>query len=66
MPSNLAIDDALLDEALRIGGKRTKRETVEEALREYVAFRKRLRAIEEFGTVEFDEQWDYKKARKSR
>ena len=36
MPTNLAIDDNLLDEALRIGGRRTKRETVNEALKEYV------------------------------
>jgi len=36
MPTNLAIDDNLLDEALRIGGCRTKRETVNEALKEYV------------------------------
>jgi len=34
MPTNLAIDGQLLEEALRIGGKPTKRETVNEALRE--------------------------------
>ncbi len=66
MPSHLAIDDALLEEALRIGGKRTKRETVEEALREYVAARKQRQAAEEFGTIEFREDWDHKQARKKR
>jgi len=33
MPANLAIDDRLLEEARKIGGKRTKRETVNDALR---------------------------------
>jgi hypothetical protein len=41
MPTNLAIDDELLAEALRVGGRRTKRETVNEALAEYVRRRKR-------------------------
>jgi hypothetical protein len=35
MPTNLTIDDKLLDEALSIGGYKTKRETVNEALREF-------------------------------
>ena len=41
MPTNLAIDDELLEEALRVGGRRTKRDTVNEALAEYVQRRKR-------------------------
>ncbi|MGE0363320.1 MAG: type II toxin-antitoxin system VapB family antitoxin, partial [Vicinamibacterales bacterium] len=35
MATNLALDDALLEEALRIGGKTTKKDTVTEALQEY-------------------------------
>jgi Arc/MetJ family transcription regulator len=41
MPTNLAIDDHLLEEAQKIGGHRTKRETVLAALEEYIAQRKR-------------------------
>ena len=41
MATNLAIDDQLLSEALRVGGRRTKRDTVNEALAEYVPRRKR-------------------------
>jgi len=34
MATNLDIDDRLLNEALRMGGHRTKKETVTEALQE--------------------------------
>lgn len=66
MPTNLAIDDQLLARALRIGRHRTKRETVNQALKEYIARRKRLRALKAFGTVEFDPRYDYKRARRAR
>jgi Arc/MetJ family transcription regulator len=66
MPTNLAIDDNLLNEALRIGGRQTKRETVNEALKEYVERRKRDRALDWLGTFDFDPQYDYKRERKRR
>lgn len=66
MPTNLAIDDKLLERALRAGGHRTKRATVNEALEEYVARRRRLRALKAFGTIDFDPAWDYKRARRKR
>ena len=64
MPTNLAIDDRLLDAALRIGGKRTKRETVNDALREYILFRKRLNGLAALGTIEFDPRFDYQRERR--
>jgi Arc/MetJ family transcription regulator len=54
----------LLAEALRVGGRRTKRETVNEALAEYVQRRKRRHFVKLFGTVDFRPNWDYKKARR--
>ena len=66
MPTNLAIDDRLLEEALRIGGRRTKKETVNEALKEYIQYRKRLKALAAFGTIEFDPDFDYKRERRRR
>lgn len=66
MPTNLAIDDSLLEEALRLGDQRTKRATVNEALAEYIQRRKRLKAAEAFGTIEFRKGYDYKRARKKR
>jgi Arc/MetJ family transcription regulator len=64
MPTNLSIDDDLLTEALRVGGRRTKRDTVNEALTEYVHRRKRRRLARLFGTIDFRADWDYKRARR--
>jgi Arc/MetJ family transcription regulator len=64
LPTNLAIDDALLDAALKIGGHRTKRETANEALREYVQRRRRRSFVKLFGTIDFRQDWDHKKARR--
>jgi Arc/MetJ family transcription regulator len=66
MPTNLAIDDELLDEALRLGGHATKRATVNEALSEYIARRRRRAALVEFGTFDFDPGYDYKRERARR
>ena len=66
MPSNLAIDDDLLEEAQKLGGHRTKRATVNDALLEYVRLKKRLRLLSLVGKVDFDPAWDYKAARRKR
>lgn len=64
MPTNLAIDDDLLTEAQKIGGHRTKKETVNEALREYVQRRRQIQVLELFGRIDFDPAYDYKKQRR--
>jgi Arc/MetJ family transcription regulator len=64
MATNLAIDDRLLEEALRVGGHRTKKATVTEALQEYIQHRKQAKILELFGTVDFDSKYDYKKQRR--
>ena len=64
MPTNLAIDDRLLNEALRLGKRRTKKDTVNEALREYIQRRKQARILGLFGTIEFDRTYDYKAQRR--
>jgi Arc/MetJ family transcription regulator len=64
MATNLAIDDRLLEEARRIGGQRTKKATVTEALQEYIQRRKQTKILQLFGTVEFDPKYDYKKQRR--
>jgi Arc/MetJ family transcription regulator len=66
LPTNLGIDDRLLTEALRVGGRRSKRETVNEALDEYIKRRKRRAFARLFGTVDFRPEWHYKKARRRR
>jgi len=57
------IDTELLDEALEVGGHRTKRETVNEALREYVNKRRAIEVLSLFGTVDYDTDYDYKESR---
>ena len=64
MPTNLAIHDSLLEEAQKIGGHRTKKATVTEALEEYIQRRKQARIVSLFGTVELDPTYDYKKQRR--
>ena len=66
MPTNLNIDDRLLTEALKVGGHRTKRQTVNEALQEYIQRRRRLELVKSFGKIDFDPAWDYKEARRKR
>jgi Arc/MetJ family transcription regulator len=52
MATNLEINNNLIQEALKLGGYRTKRAVVEAALQEYVQRRKQLEIIELFQTVE--------------
>lgn len=66
MATNLAIDDELLEEARRVGGHRTKKATVTEALEEYVRRRKQLEVERLFGTIEYAKGYDYKKQRRRR
>ena len=64
MPSNLAIDDKLLEQALKIGGRKTKKETVNEALQEYIQRRKQKEITGLFGMIDYDSGYNYKAARK--
>jgi Arc/MetJ family transcription regulator len=64
MPTNLAIDDRLINEARRIGNHATKKEAVTAALDEYIRRRKQLEILDHFGTIDFDPEYDYKKMRK--
>ena len=65
MPTNLAIDDGLLEDALRIGGRRTKKATVTEALEEYIRRRRQEEILGLFGTTDYEEGYDYKQQRRS-
>ncbi|HEY6139266.1 MAG TPA: type II toxin-antitoxin system VapB family antitoxin [Thermoanaerobaculia bacterium] len=66
MPTNLGIDDKLLAEAHKLGGHKTKKATVTEALQEYIRRRKQMRIVELFGKIDFDPKYDYKKLRRRR
>ncbi len=64
MPTNLALDPELLEEAHRIGGHRTKKATVTEALREYIQRRKQQEVLSLFGTIEYEPGYDSKAQRR--
>lgn len=66
MPTNLALDDALIREAQAIGNHKTKKEAVMAALEEYIQRRKQLRILDLIGTIEYDEDYDYKALRRRR
>lgn len=63
MPTNLAIDDRLIDEARRIGHHGTKKAAVTAALEEYINRRKQMEILKLFGTIDYDPAYDYKKVR---
>ena len=63
MATNLSIDPELLETALKTGGLKTKRETVNLALKEFIQRRKNAEILALFGTIEYDTDYDYKKSR---
>ena len=63
MATNLAIDNNLLLEAQKVGGHRTKKETVAQALKEYIQRRKQLEIVELFDKIDYEPDYDYKQSR---
>ena len=66
MATNLAIDDVLLERARRGGKPRTKKETVTQALTEFIQRQRQREILKVFGTIEFRKGWGYKKNRRNR
>lgn len=64
MATNPAIDEQLIKQALRLGGHRTKKAVVAEALREYIQRRKQARVLTLFGKIDIDPKYNYKRARR--
>ena len=67
MRTNIDIDDKIMQEAMHSGGFKTKKETVETALKMLSQRRVSYRKILELcGKVDFDPAYDYKSMRKGR
>mgnify|MGYP001225191679 CR=1 FL=1 len=64
MATNLSIDPDLLNEALNVGGLSTKKDTVNQALKEFIQRRQQRQVIDLFGNLPADADYDYKKGRK--
>ena len=63
MPTNLAIDDQLIERAREVSGLRTKKAVVTQALMEYIQKRQQSKVLALFGTVDYDPAYDYKAQR---
>ena len=63
MPTNLALDNDLIEKAKKIGGHKTKKAAVTEALEEYIRRRQQLKIVDLFGTIDFEPDYDYKAQR---
>ena len=60
MPANLALDDRLIEAAVKAVGHRTKKEAVTAALQEYVRYRQQLEVFRLAGQINYDPRYDYK------
>jgi len=63
MATNLAIDHNLLRKALEISGLKTKKDTVNMALKEFINRRKQLEILDMFGKMDPDPNYNYKEGR---
>lgn len=64
MATNLAIDDSLIESARQLGGQKTKKAVVTQALQEYIQKRQQLKLTALFGTIDYETDYDYKAQRK--
>ena len=63
MRTNIDLDEQLVEEAFKYTDVTTKKELVNEALREFVKSRSRKDVLELIGTVKIRDDYDYKKLR---
>lgn len=67
MRTNIEIDDKLMERAMRAGGFKTKKETVEAALTKFASQNDAYQKLLELaGKVEFEAGYDYKALREGR
>ena len=63
MRTNIVLNDSLIEEAFKLSRAKTKKELVNQALKEFVENRKRLDLMDLGGKIEFDEDYNYKALR---
>jgi Bacterial antitoxin of type II TA system, VapB len=65
MTHSLNLDEALIQEALAIDDQQNLETLVETALREYVQRHQRRKILDLFGTIDYDETYNYKAQRQT-
>lgn len=63
MPTNLNINEELLEKAVLLGKHKSKKEAVNSALEEYVKLRNQMKIKELFNKIEYFKKFNYKKQR---
>lgn len=53
MATNLDVDIQAIEELMRLGGFRSKREAVDAAVKEAIAYRRQLKSLDFLGTIDF-------------
>jgi hypothetical protein len=66
MSPESATEEVLIEEAMRLGGHQSREAVVRAALEAYVRRQKRMEIVSHFGTIDFDESYDYKAERNSK
>lgn len=64
MATNLALDNQLIEAARSIGGLKTRKAVVTQALVEYIQKRQQLQIVDVFGSIDCDADYDYKAQRR--
>lgn len=60
MGTPIQVDQSLLQEALNLSNHATATALIEAALHEYIQHRKQLKVLELFGTINYEEDCNYK------
>jgi hypothetical protein len=63
MATNLSLDPGLIEQAVKVGGERTKKAAVTRVLQEYIARRRQKHLLELMGKLEWGASFDYKAER---
>ncbi len=63
MATNLALDDTLIAEVVKLGNFKSKKAAVTQALQEYIQRHRQAQILQLFGTIDYDEDYDYKQGR---
>ncbi len=66
MRTNIVLDESLVKEAMKLSRTKTKKELVNQALKEFVENRKRLNLMDLAGKIEFAKDYDYKAFRRNK
>jgi len=66
MRTNIVLEDKLVKEAMKLARIKTKKELVNQALKEFVENRKRLNLMDIFGKIAFAKNYNYKALRQGK